>query len=93
VRRIPVPTEHKVHYILNLQEFEIAASLVYVLLFLKCKVIIVHGFKAYREVEVHFHSFLDLALDGGEWSTLYPNCFTPHRMISRYLLDKQLGGS
>jgi len=93
VRRIPVPTKHKAHYILDLQEFEIAASLVYVLFFLTCKVITVHGFEAYREVEVYFHSFLNLALDGGDWSPLYPSCFTPHGMILKYLLDKQLGGS
>ena len=79
---------------MNLQEFEIAASLVYyVLLFLTCKVIIVHGFEAYREVEVYFHSFLNLALDGDEWSPLYPSCFSAHGMNLRYLLDKQLGAS
>jgi hypothetical protein len=52
----------KVHYILNLQEFEIAASLVNVLLFLTRNVIIVHSLIPYTEVEVYFHSFLSLAL-------------------------------
>jgi hypothetical protein len=30
-----------------------------------------------RGVEVQLHSFLTLALDGGEWSAPHTDCFTP----------------
>ena len=32
-----------------------------------CKVVPTHVIKAYRRIEVQLHSFLNLALDGGEW--------------------------
>jgi hypothetical protein len=33
--------------------------------------------KMYWGVEVHFHAFLTSALDGGEWSALHSDRFTP----------------
>ena len=32
-----------------------------------------------EEVEVQFHSFLAVALDGDEWSMSYPGHFTPRK--------------
>lgn len=37
----------------------------------------VHAMKAYREVEVQFHSFLPSELHAGEWSARGPGGFTP----------------
>jgi len=31
------------------------------------------------EMEVQLHAFLNLALDGGEWSASCPDCFTPRK--------------
>ena len=44
----------------------------------------VHTRKAYRGNETQLHSFLNSALDGGEWSTSRPGLFTP-RNEPRYL--------
>jgi hypothetical protein len=33
--------------------------------------------KSHWGVEVLIHTFLTLALDGGEWSASRPSCFTP----------------
>jgi hypothetical protein len=38
------------------------------------------------------HSFLTLALEGGEWSVSRSGCFIPQRKSLRYLLDRMLGG-
>jgi hypothetical protein len=35
-----------------------------------------HDMKTYEAVEVQLHVFLTSALDGGEWSTSRPGCFT-----------------
>jgi hypothetical protein len=32
----------------------------------------------YREMDVQFHSFSILALDGRKWSASHPSCFTPY---------------
>jgi len=39
------------------------------------KFIPVYDIKVYRGVEVQLHSFLTLALDGGEWSATHPGHF------------------
>jgi hypothetical protein len=36
-----------------------------------------HTMKTHGGVEVWLHTFLNLVLDGGEWSTSCPSCFTP----------------
>jgi hypothetical protein len=36
-----------------------------------------HAMEAYWRVDVWLHTFLTLALDGGEWSASHPGCFTP----------------
>jgi hypothetical protein len=43
----------------------------------KGKVVHAHNMKAYREVELQFHSFLSSALDRREWSASRPNRFRP----------------
>jgi hypothetical protein len=35
--------------------------------------------KTYRGVEIQLHTFLTLALDGGEWSASHPSHFTPEK--------------
>jgi hypothetical protein len=49
------------------------------------------GKKAYRGSRVQLHSVLTLALDGGEWLTSCPGCFTP-RMEPQYPPNTTLGG-
>ena len=41
--------------------------------------------------EVLFHSFLTLAVDGGEWSTSLPGRFNPGQ-VPRYWLKRRLRG-
>jgi hypothetical protein len=43
----------------------------------KGKVLPVCSMRALGGLEVWLLSFLTLALDGDEWSTVHPNCFTP----------------
>jgi hypothetical protein len=38
------------------------------------------------------HIFLTLALDGGEWSSSYPSCFTSGKIAAWHPLDRRLGG-
>jgi len=45
----------------------------------------VRSIKAYGGVEERFHSFLTLALDGGDWSTSCPVRFNPEKE-GRYLM-------
>jgi hypothetical protein len=42
---------------------------------------------AYWEMEIQLHAFLTSALDGGEWSVLYPQGKSPW-----HPLDRRLGG-
>lgn len=42
-------------------------------------------------VDIWIHSFLTLAQDGGEWSTLRPARFNPYKQ-HRYTLNRRLGG-
>jgi len=53
------------------------------------KVTSVHGTKSNGKVEVYIHSFLTLALDGGEWSTPHPSHLTSKDKAPRTLY---LGG-
>jgi len=46
--------------------------------------------KVYGRVMVQVHTFLTLALDGGEWSTTYPSHFTPGK-DPHYPLNKEAG--
>jgi hypothetical protein len=49
---------------------------------LKCKVKRIYhcgGLDGIVGTEIEFHSFPNLAMDGGEWLTLHVNCFTPQR--------------
>jgi len=39
--------------------------------------LIKHIMKVYGEMEVYLHTFLTLALDGGEWSASHPCHFNP----------------
>jgi hypothetical protein len=41
-----------------------------------------HAKKIYGVVEILFHSFLTLVLDGGEWSASCPSCLTPGERAS-----------
>jgi hypothetical protein len=41
------------------------------------KVVPLHATKGYGEGQVQLQSFLTSALDGTEWSTSLPSCFTP----------------
>ena len=42
-------------------------------------------------VDIWIHSFLTLAQDGGEWSTLRPARFNPYKQ-HWYTLNRRLGG-
>jgi hypothetical protein len=48
--------------------------------------------KTYGEVEVWLHALLTSALDGGEWSTSRPSCFTPKERAPQYPFDWRLSG-
>jgi hypothetical protein len=48
--------------------------------------------KAYWGVDVQLHTFLILALDGGEWSVSCLGCFTSQGKSMWYPLDRRLGG-
>jgi len=54
----------------------------------KSKLVAVHATNA---EDLQFHSFLTPVLDGGEWSTSCPGCFTPGREPC-YSLNIRLGG-
>jgi len=41
--------------------------------------------------EVWLHSFLNMALDGGEWSTAPPTYFISKK-VPQYPLNRKLGG-
>jgi len=41
--------------------------------------------------EVHFHSFLSLAIDEGEWSGFSPRPLHPRGKIPQYSFNKRLG--
>jgi len=45
--------------------------------------------KTYGGVEIWLHTFLTLALDGGEWSASCPGCFLAKS--PQYPLDRRLG--
>jgi hypothetical protein len=42
-----------------------------------------------RGVEVKHHSFLTVALDGGEWSISHPGGFTPRESAPCYSLNRR----
>jgi hypothetical protein len=48
--------------------------------------------KVYGGVDVYIHTFLTLALAGGEWSASCPGRFTPWERAPHYPLDRRLGG-
>jgi hypothetical protein len=48
--------------------------------------------KTYAGVEVQLHVLLTSALDGGQWSTSRPGCFTPGERSPDVRLDMRLGG-
>jgi hypothetical protein len=52
----------------------------------------VHAMKAYRRVEVWFHTFLNSELDGGEQSASRIGRVAPRGMSSRQPLTKRVGG-
>jgi hypothetical protein len=37
---------------------------------------------------VHLHSFLNSALDGGDWSASYPGVFSPEKRVLDYKFTK-----
>jgi len=47
--------------------------------------------KTYKGVEVEFHAFLTLALDGGAYSASLSGRFSPENR-PRFQLDKRMGG-
>jgi hypothetical protein len=47
--------------------------------------------QAYEQVEMRFHSFLNSALDGVEWSASRPGRFSPGK-LPRYPLNRLLSG-
>jgi len=43
------------------------------------------------EVYLHTHTFLTSTLDGGEWSTSSPGCFTPRKNSSTHWIGGWVG--
>jgi hypothetical protein len=56
------------------------------------KVVTVHSMNVRGRMEVWCHSFLALALDGGEWSASGHKCFSP-RAVGPGACELRLGGS
>jgi hypothetical protein len=44
-----------------------------------------HTIKMYGGIEAQFHTFLIMALDGGEWSASCPSHFTPMKETPVYM--------
>ena len=57
----------------------------------KGKVVPVHAIRVHSEMEVQLHSFLTLALDGGQWSTSWQGRLNPSKE-TRYLSNRSLCG-
>jgi hypothetical protein len=51
----------------------------------------VHAMRHTGGTEVWLHSFFNLALDRGEWSTACPTYFIPKK-VPHYPLNRKLGG-
>jgi len=73
----------------NIQQQTVGVSIKLSLCIIKC-----HSMKRYGGVEAWLHTFLTLALDGGEWSGSCPGCFTlQERAPTQSPLHRNLGGS